>query len=112
MHSQTTFETKTMFKTISILMAGLVVALFVSTSILIAQEKQGFEIQSPDGAVIVHVTAGVKLEWSVQHRGEQIIAPSAISLQFEGGDVLGDNAKIISSDPEKVNSAISAINYI
>jgi alpha-glucosidase len=48
----------------------------------------------------------------VQHRGEQIIAPSAISLQCEGGDVLGDNAKIISSDAEKVNTAIRAINYI
>ena len=112
MYSQTRFETKTMLKTISTLMAGLVVALFVSTAILIAQEKNGFEIQSPDGAVIVHVTAGAKLEWSVQHRGEQIIAPSAISLQLEGGDVLGDNAKITSSDPEKVNTAIRAINYI
>ena len=101
-----------MLKTISNLMAGLVVALFVSTSILIAQEKNGFKIQSPDGAVIAHVTAGAKLEWSVQHRGEQIIAPSAISLQCEGGDVLGDNAKIISSDAEKVNTAIRAINYI
>jgi alpha-glucosidase len=101
-----------MLKTISNLMAGLVVALFVSTSILIAQEKNGFKIQSPDGAVIAHVTAGAKLEWSVQHRGEQIIAPSAISLQFEGGDVLGDNAKITSSNAEKVNTAIRAINYI
>ena len=112
MHLQTRFETKTMLTMISNLMAGLVVALFVSTSILIAQEKNGFKIQSPDGAVIVHVTAGAKLEWSVQHRGEQIIAPSAISLQCEGGDVLGDNAKIISSDAEKVNTAIRAINYI
>ena len=101
-----------MLKTISNLMAGLVVALFVSTSILIAQEKNGFKIQSPDGAVIAHVTAGAKLVWSVQHRGEQIIAPSAISLQFEGGDVLGDNAKITSSNAEKVNTAIRAINYI
>jgi hypothetical protein len=57
MHSQTRFETTTMLKTISNLMAGLVVALFVSTSILIAQEKNGFKIQSPDGAVIAHVTA-------------------------------------------------------
>ena len=60
----------------------------------------------------VKVEAGTKLEWSVQDNGEQIIAPSAISLLLEEGDVLGDNAKITSSNTEKINTAITAINYI
>ncbi len=79
---------------------------------LAAQKKNELEVKSPDGAISVTIEAGEKLEWSVQDKGEQIIAPSAISLQLEGGEVLGDSAKITSSKTEKINTVITAINYI
>jgi alpha-glucosidase len=60
----------------------------------------------------VHIEVGAKLQWSVQQAGQQIIAPSTISLQLEGGEVLGDNAKIKSSDKEKISSVITPINYV
>jgi alpha-glucosidase len=87
------------------------VVFFMSSSILSAESKD-FEVKSPDGAVIVKVETGAKLEWSVQIKGQQIIAPSAISMQLEGGDVLGDNAKIISSNTEKINTVINTVNYV
>ena len=79
---------------------------------LIAQKNNDLEVKSPDGAISVKVEAGAKLEWSVHDHGEQIIAPSAISLLLEEGDVLGDNAKITSSNTEKNSTVIAAINYI
>jgi len=51
----------------------------LGSSILTAENKD-FEVKSPDGAMILKVEAGAKLEWSVQHNGQQIIAPSAISM--------------------------------
>ncbi len=92
-------------------LARLMVMLLLSSSILVAQKKNDFEIKSPDGVISLKIVAGAKLQWSVQHKGQQIIAPSAISLLLEGDDVLGDNAKIISSKTEKINAVIAAINY-
>jgi len=93
------------------ILAGLIVVLFLGSSILTAENKD-FEVKSPDGAMILKVEAGAKLEWSVQHNGQQIIAPSAISMILEGGEVLGDNATIKSSSTEKINTVFTALNYI
>jgi alpha-glucosidase len=82
------------------------------SSLILSAESKDFEVKSPDGAVIVKVETGVKLEWSVQIMGQQIIAPSVMSMQLEGGDVLGDNAKIISSNTEKINTVINTVNYV
>ena len=93
-------------------LTGIFVLLFLGSSMLIAQKNNDLEVKSPDGAISVKVEAGAKLEWSVHDHGEQIIAPSAISLLLEEGDVLGDNAKITSSNTEKNSTVIAAINYI
>jgi alpha-glucosidase len=90
---------------------GLIVLLFLGTSILTAQKNNDYDLISPDGAISLHVSVGAKFQWSVLHNGQQIITPSAISLQLEGGDVLGDNAKIKSSNTEKIVNVIAAINY-
>ncbi len=93
------------------ILAGLIVVFLLGSSILAAKNKD-FEVKSPDGAVILKVEAGAKLEWSVQLNGQQIIAPSAISMILEGGEVLGDNAIIKSSNTENINTKFDAINYI
>ncbi len=90
--------------------AGLLALLFLSPAILLAQKT--FDVRSPNGAVNLTVQAGTELEWSVQDSGRPIIAPSAIALRLQGGEVLGDNAKIISSSMEKVDSSFVAIDYI
>jgi alpha-glucosidase len=71
----------------------------------------GFDIKSQDGNITLHVAAGEKLVWSVQLKGKQIIAPSAIALELDNGDILGDNAKVSTSQTEKVNSSFVALNY-
>jgi alpha-glucosidase len=89
----------------------LLFVLSLGSSVLIAQKNNTYELSSPDSVINVHVSTGPKLEWSVQVRGEQIIAPSAISMQLDGGDVLGNNAKVVSSHAEKNNTVIATLNY-
>lgn len=90
---------------------GLLIVFLMSCTTLIAQKSKSFEIKSPDSKIVLKLEVGAKIQWSVQHDGQQIIDPSAISLQLEGGEVFGDNAKISSSKTEKIDQVIAAINY-
>jgi alpha-glucosidase len=78
--------------------------------IIYAQKTKIYEVKSPNGSITVKVEAGTKLHWSVQHKGQPIIEPSAISMILQSGEVLGDNAKI-TPKKESVNATINAINY-
>ncbi|MCX6302481.1 MAG: glycoside hydrolase family 97 protein [Bacteroidia bacterium] len=89
----------------------LVIALLLSPSLLIAQKIRKFEVKSPDGNIMLKIESGAKLQWSVVHKGEQIIAPSAISIQLNDGTILGDNAVFKSPKTEVINSTFNAINY-
>jgi alpha-glucosidase len=91
--------------------ATLITVFLFASFILPAQNNKALEVASPDGLIILRLEAGAKLQWSVKHKGKQIIAPSVISLQLQSGEVLGDQAKIISSKVEKVNSTFAAANY-
>lgn len=86
-------------------------ALFLIPAILLAQKSQDFEVNSPDGSITLHVEAGARLQWSIQHKGQPVIAPSVISLHLEGDEILGENPIIRSSDTEEFDATINAINY-
>ena len=90
---------------------GLFIVLLMSSTILSAQKSKSFELKSPDGKIALKLEVGAKMLWSVQHDGQQIIAPSAISMLLESGEVLGNNAKISSSKTEKIDQPFAAINY-
>ena len=64
---------------------GLFVLLFLSSMVLYAQKSKSFELKSPDNKIALKIEVGAKMQWSVQHDGQQIIAPSAISLLLENG---------------------------
>ncbi len=83
--------------------------LMFSTSF--AQKAKIFEVQSLDKNITLHVEVADKIQWSVQHKGQQMIAPSAISLQLQN-ETLGDKATIASSKTEKISNTFNPINYI
>lgn len=89
----------------------IMVVFILNSCVNSAQKNKDFELKSPDGNISLHIARGPKLQWSIQLNGQQIIEPSAISLQLESGEILGDNAKITSSNQEKINTTISAVNY-
>ncbi len=85
--------------------------IFLGAISLYAQKGKVLQVTSPNGAIVVKLEAGSQLEWSVAHKGKQIITPSAIALQLQSGEVLGEDPKISSSKMEKVKKTINAINY-
>lgn len=93
------------------ILLGLFIVLLMSTASLWAQKSKAFEIKSPDNKISLKLEVGDKMQWSVQHNGQQIIAPSAISMQLQDGETLGDHAKITSSKSVKIDQSIAAINY-
>lgn len=63
----------------------LLITLFVCTLTNYAQKANIYQIKSPDGDIVVKIEADSDLQWSVQHKGQQIIAPSSISLTLQAG---------------------------
>ena len=90
--------------------AYLIFIFLLSSAIMHAQKSKTWDLKSPDGNISVRVEAGNKLQWSVQHKSQQIIAPSGISLQLDDA-VLGNDAVIISATDKKINDTIRASNY-
>ncbi len=89
----------------------LLLTFLFSCTLLSAQKTKSFDVSSPNGNVKLHIDVANKLQWSIQHKGQQLIEPSAISMQLDN-EVLGDNAVITSSKTERINNIINAINYI
>ncbi len=90
--------------------ADLTCICLLSATMVVAQKAKDFNLTSPDGNIAVKVATGNKIQWSVQHKGQQVIAPSAISMLLESG-IIGDNAAVNSAPARKVNAVIKAINY-
>lgn len=92
-------------------------SLFLSVSILLsvmapsAQKVKSFHVVSPDGKIDLMLEAGDKINWSVKHGDDIIIASSAMSITLDNGEVLGNNVKIISSKTESVNTVFATPVY-
>lgn len=88
---------------------GFLILFILNTAIT---NGQNFDVQSPDGELILSVNIDKNITWSVEHDGQVVIAQSAISLWLENGEVLGDNPEIIASNSEEIDQEIKAINYV
>lgn len=85
---------------------------FITIPLMVKAEKgQTFEVSSPNGAIILKVEATSKVVWSVQLKGQQIIAPSVAAMTLQTGEILGNNPKVATSKVESVNSKFNTVNY-
>ena len=89
----------------------LVLAFLLTAVIANGQKPKVWEIKSPNGAIILKIEASAKLTWSLSHKGQIIIEPSAVSLMLDNGEVIGDNAKFAAPKIEKINTSFNALNY-
>jgi alpha-glucosidase len=89
----------------------LLLVLLLGSTMVFAQKEQSFEVKSFDGEISLKVNAGKILQWAVIHKGKTIIEPSTIALELEGGEVLGKDLKIKSSEATSNNSNFKAVNY-
>ena len=77
----------------------------------LSQNVKTYTLLSPNGKLQLQVTIGKKISWSASHQTDIIIAPSTISLQLQSGEVLGNDAIIVSSKTTSINETFKAINY-
>src|SRR5688572_17831777 len=87
-----------------------VVILLLSTE-LYGQKSQQFEVTSPNGKILIQITAAEMLQWSVKHQGQDVLLPSTIAMHLQDGQILGKGAKIASVKRDRANGRIKAINY-
>jgi alpha-glucosidase len=90
---------------------NLVALLLLVSMGLFAQKAKVFHVVSPDGKIDITVELAAKTIWSVKHNNAFVITPSPVSLTLSAGEVLGDNAKIISSKVEIVNTVFTTPIY-
>ncbi|HQH41600.1 MAG TPA: glycoside hydrolase family 97 N-terminal domain-containing protein, partial [Bacteroidales bacterium] len=91
-----------MKKTMSLL------TILLTCSPLLAQKN--VTISSPDKKIVVNVTTGNKLLYSISYQGKILLDPSPISLTLSDGKVLGQNIKLAKSPSVRsVNSQVKPL---
>ena len=70
-------------------------------------QKQ-FELKSPDGKVATSIQAGETLTYDIQVDGQQVMAPSAISMKLSTGKTWGENAKVKKARRSEINAQIAS----
>lgn len=66
-------------------------------------------LSSPDNAITVKIQQGATLTWSVSYLKEELLAPSALSLQFADGRQCGINGKVKREERSSVADVIEAV---
>jgi alpha-glucosidase len=89
--------------------------LFFATSLFaayaFAQKPQQFDMASPNGKLKLTVETAAQISWSVNFQNTAIISPSTISMTLDNGDVLGEQATILSSKKSSVNEVLKTPFY-
>ncbi len=67
------------------------------------------EISSPDGQNVIKVEIGETVAYSVSHRGQQILAPSTISMTLDGGLLLGQKPQVKDVRKAEINQTITPV---
>jgi alpha-glucosidase len=66
-------------------------------SLSFAQNVKTYQVTSPDKHIQLKISVGEDISWSVNHNETSVIVPSSVSMTLASGEILGRNAKIISS---------------
>jgi alpha-glucosidase len=79
---------------------------------VLAQKDKVYDLASPGGATTLSVTIGAAaMMWSVRHSGQAVLAPSALALSLEGGEVLDGRTGLVKAIREMKDEWILAFHY-
>lgn len=84
-------------------------ALFMLCGVLFAQ--QTYQIKSPDGKLEVILKVDKSITYSLSYNGNEMIAPSTVSLQLQGGKNYGINSKVKRAKTISHSGSIEAFAY-
>ena len=76
-----------------------------------AADAKTHNLKSPNGKLNATVESGENLVWSLNYDGQQLVAPSAISMTLDNGTVYGGPAKVLKESRKSVDRVIKADVY-
>lgn len=88
---------------------ALLVFLLAGSMSLMAQKS--YQLQSPDRKLQTVVSVGDNVEFSLTHDGTEVLAPSAISMTLQNGEVLGAKPKVSKVTKGSVDKMIPSPFY-
>jgi alpha-glucosidase len=93
-------------------MAALLLGFFLPSRLSAQSTKDAsFDLASPGGATTLVITTGPDgIQWSVHHRGQAVLAPSAIALQLEAAALDGRTGPVTATR-EKKEGFILPLHY-
>lgn len=71
-----------------------------------AQHTKKYQVKSPDGRIIITVTANETIKWAVDHEETPVILPSEIGMTLTNGEILGKDPAVRKASTASVNEAI------
>jgi len=80
-------------------------------SVCFAQSAKMYKLSSPNGKLVLDISANASLTWSLTVNQITVIKPSPVSMLLQGGEALGESVIIKSSKNSNVNNRMVAINY-
>uniref|UniRef100_UPI003216AC7B glycoside hydrolase family 97 protein n=1 Tax=uncultured Draconibacterium sp. TaxID=1573823 RepID=UPI003216AC7B len=69
-------------------------ALLLVFSVFFSVSAKEYMVQSPGGKIEINITVNETVHYSVLLNGDEIIAPSPISMEISDGEIWGKNAKV------------------
>lgn len=72
---------------------------------------KSFTVKSPSGNNAITLETGSELVWSVEHDGQQVLGPSALSMTLTDGRVLGPGSKARSGKITEIRNRIHPLLY-
>ena len=76
-----------------------------------AQAQKTFKLSSPDGKLTTTITVGNELTYDITLNGQQILAPSALSMKLTTGEVWGEKPRLASNKKATINRTIPSPFY-
>lgn len=87
---------------------ALMLLAFAPISVL---AEQSFKVAAPAGELVMEVTVGEDVKYSVVHEGDVIVASSPISMSLVGGAKFGVEPKLLKSSTTSVKGVIETPFY-
>ena len=107
--SAITLPKETSNKTINKGMKSKILFLFLMLFTANYSYSKDYKLSSPDGKIVVTVSAGPTLNWSATYNGTQIITSVKAGMTLADGTVLGENESVRKATQGNVNQILEPV---
>ena len=83
--------------------------IFLLVFISVHSFAKDYKVSSPDGRIVVTISAGTDLTWSAAYDGKEIITSAKAGMVLADGRILGNNEVVRKATPGKINEIIEPV---